>query len=504
MKTNSQKRSTGACWMAATLLMLPAILPAQQIAIGQYPVPTRGSQAVSITGGPDGNLWFTSLPDTTINQGGIGRMTPAGVFKEFNLPAYPGNETGGIVSGPDGALWFTEYGTGEIGRITTSGKITNFPVPTSGSSPDGITLGPDGALWFTEYTANQIGRITTGGHVTEYAIPTANSGAGQIVTGPDGALWFSEFNANQIGRITKGGHVTEYPVPTAGSQPNGIAAGPDDALWFTEFNGNNVGRISTAGSVTEYPIPTPVCEAESIVAGPEGALWFAELNGGKVARITTAGVITEYPVPAPIISLPGGIAFGPEGSLWLTDEGTSNAIDQVVFQTASLSVTPGTATYNAKLKFTGSGFMPGETVDVYTSGVGSAVLASGTADGGGAVTIHATVPAAAYGPRLFLGSGASSGNVGAASFTTESLLVLTPSSGPVGTLVTVQGYGFGSYELVQLTWNNPDTLFGRITVGVSGGFSNFTFTVPAGSPPGTNAVFGTGTLPRAKAVFTVE
>jgi len=44
-----------------------------------------------------------------------------------------------------------------IGRITTAGMITEFPVPTAGSAPRDITTGPDGNLWFTEYLGNKVG-----------------------------------------------------------------------------------------------------------------------------------------------------------------------------------------------------------------------------------------------------------------------------------------------------------------------------------------------------------
>jgi virginiamycin B lyase len=62
-------------------------------------------------------------------------------------------------------LWFTEHNGNKIGRITTAGVITEFPIPTAGSTPWGITAGPDGALWFAESNANKIGRITTAGGV---------------------------------------------------------------------------------------------------------------------------------------------------------------------------------------------------------------------------------------------------------------------------------------------------------------------------------------------------
>jgi virginiamycin B lyase len=101
--------------------------------------------------------------------------------------------------------------------------------------------GPDGNLWFTENTANKIGRITISGAVTEFPIPTVNSGPFGITAGGDGNLWFIE-KANKIGRITTGGVITEFTVPQGG-QLREITKGADANLWFTETNGNRIGRI---------------------------------------------------------------------------------------------------------------------------------------------------------------------------------------------------------------------------------------------------------------------
>src|SRR5215208_2077097 len=76
--------------------------------------------------------------------------------------------------------------------------ITEFPLPTAGSSPAVITAGPDGALWFTEAEGNKIGRVNTAGVITEFVIPTAGSSPGVITAGPDGALWFTEAEGNKI------------------------------------------------------------------------------------------------------------------------------------------------------------------------------------------------------------------------------------------------------------------------------------------------------------------
>ena len=82
------------------------------------------------------------------------------------------SQPAGITTGADGALWFTERAGTKIGRITTAGVITEFPVPTAASQPIGIAAGSDDALWFTEETGNKIGRITTAGVITEFQVPT--------------------------------------------------------------------------------------------------------------------------------------------------------------------------------------------------------------------------------------------------------------------------------------------------------------------------------------------
>ena len=490
------RRWIGSSGFVATLLLcLPAIGLAQQIAIGEYPLPT--SEPQGIADGPDGALWFAEY-----DSGQIGRITVAGSVNEYAIPTSDSGPKG-ITAGPDGALWFTEYGGNKIGRITTAGTITEYAIPGSNSVPTGITTGSDGALWFAEFNGKGIGRITTSGQITQYIGLTGNPQ--WIAAGPDGALWFTESTGN-IGRITTAGQLTFYPVPTANSDPYGITSGPDGALWFTEDSGNNIGRITTTGAITEYAVPTPNSAPHGITAGPDGALWFTEAsNGGKIGRITTAGAISEFSTPT-ANKRPWGIALGPDGELWFTCLGK---IGEALFVTANLSATPATGSYQTEIVFNGSAFAPNETVQIYTSGVGSAVLASATADSDGAFTATAHAPVSPYGPRLFQGLGQSSGNLGAASFSMNPRLALSPASGPVGTTVMAAGYGFVPFEQVTLYWNSPRILLGVVNANFAGSFNGdaaLTFIVPNGSPSGPNAVAGSGgkTKPRGYGSFTVE
>jgi virginiamycin B lyase len=90
-------------------------------------------------------------------------------------------------------MWFTELLGPKIGRITTTGSVTEFPVTYANAAPNGITTGPDNALWFTDLQAERVGRMTTSGSLTSY--PVLTSEGWDIVTGPDGNLWFGGYNS---------------------------------------------------------------------------------------------------------------------------------------------------------------------------------------------------------------------------------------------------------------------------------------------------------------------
>ena len=459
---------------AILLLSLAAVAPAQQIAIGQYPLPDDYGNASAITAGPDGALWFTEY---TANK--IGRITAAGAITLFPVPT-AGSSPLAITAGPDGALWFIEASGNKIGRITTAGAIAEYPVPTANSGLFGITAGRDGALWFTESAVTQLGRITTAGVITEYPVQP-QTGVGAITTGPDGAIWF--MHNNQIVRMTTPGSFTEYPelgIVTA------IAAGPDGALW-AGLDSCEIRRITTAGVTTTYPL-SRCTQINGIASGADGAMWFTEADG-NLGRVTTAGAFTLYPSPGG----PGGITAGPDGELWFTEHGARN-IEEAFFVTADLTASPASGFYRTDHTFTGSGFAPNETVRVYVSGVGSAVLATATTDASGSFTVTAHEPAAPFGPRVYVGVGQGSHKLGAASFTVTPNLVLNPDSGPPGSSVMAEGYGFPPFRQVEIYWGSPRTLVGTAIADVNGtlsGSAALTFTVPAGAVTGANTILGT-------------
>ena len=274
-----------------------------------FPIPTASSFPYSITNGSDGALWFTEF---LANK--IGRITTSGAISEIATSGTPYS----IAAGPQNTIWFTQCSSNQVGQIATSGgTVYESHVPTANSGLFNITSDPHGGYpWFTETLANNIATLRPSGFgipiVRETAVTTSSARPYGITGGPDGAIWFTEEAGNNIGRYSSGA-ITEFTVPTSASVPEQIASGPDGNLWFTEAMASKIGRITTSGTVTEFPIPTST-SLEGIAAGPDGAMYFTETGAQKIGRISTAGVVTEFPLSS--AGNPSIITQGPDGAMW--------------------------------------------------------------------------------------------------------------------------------------------------------------------------------------------
>lgn len=299
----------------------------------------------------------STRPPTTSAHSFAGSMSVFHVPTPYTLP-------GRITAGPDGALWFaaiaySNFGTnrpsGAIGRVTSAGVMTLFPLPSLNSYPRQVTLGPDGNLWFTALqgsgtvisgidtppkfseTAGEIGSITPLGTFSPFLARSARGIPDGIATGPDGNLWFTESvkadpsgSTINIARMSPIGMLTEFPLsqldPLAAAAPS-ITAGPDGNLWFTiqSSAGSNavcrVGRITPQGTITLFT-PSGLYIAGDITNGPDGNLWIS--SGYYVARIAPEGQVSEYSLPGQGFgrASAGGITAGSDNALWFATDGS--------------------------------------------------------------------------------------------------------------------------------------------------------------------------------------
>jgi streptogramin lyase len=305
--------------------------------ITEFPVP-EGGWPRSITAGPDGNLWFIEYFNDRAPA--IGRITTAGEAVLIPIEGPPMGFAWDIAAGPDGNLWFTEAddGRGALVRVTPSGAVTRWPASTSPFAiPFGIAAGPDGNLWLSLAMGNAdrggIGRATTAGEVTLFPVqslrgPHFESMPADLTAGPDGNVWFTEFQQDAIGRITPNGQLTEFPLPGA---PIGIVAGSDGNLWFTQTSAR-IGRMTPQGALREFPVPT---RGAAIAAGPDGALWYTQPEA-RIGRITTSGVVTGIEISAPALD----ITAGPDGNVWYTSRGKIGRINLAPAQVTDVRFLP--------------------------------------------------------------------------------------------------------------------------------------------------------------------
>lgn len=264
---------------ALFLVILGARTATAAITFREVPLPQpRDSNPFSIKG-DDANdvVWFTDL---TFRQ--VGYIRPDGSIVKFKLTdsVDPNNEMRplSITAGPDGNAWFTGYITNSSGspldrsfaaRVTLNGTITVFPLPTGNACRDffgtpacDITAGDDGNLYFTETQVKKIGRITTAGQITEF--PINGSFPLMITTGDDGNVWWTNRITPTIGRITPAGTVTEFPLPPAPTGKvnalldiTGDVEGDNTVtVAFTNSGTNQVGVVSANGTITQTDLPS--------------------------------------------------------------------------------------------------------------------------------------------------------------------------------------------------------------------------------------------------------
>lgn len=286
------------------------------LAFVEFPLPSASAGPYDIAAGPDG-LWFT---EQLANK--IGRISTSGAITEF-----PGaNAPRGIAAGPDGNVWFTELGG--IGKITPAGTMSHGKIGTGTETPGDITVGPENALWFSQNSGKGGGtlyRITTAGEIAGWGTGGGWGAPERLTMGPDGYLWYTSlawpFLLRWDGR----------PTTFSGTSPSaGIVTGPDGNIWFAETSVGRIGKVTPAGVLTEFPVSGAYGLPLGIEVGPDGNLWFTESLGTEtcgIGRIALDGTITEFPLPRPDLT-PGYIALGPDGNLWFTEAGP-NAIGRI-------------------------------------------------------------------------------------------------------------------------------------------------------------------------------
>lgn len=286
----------------------------------------------------DGNVWYTLFRTAK-----VARITPSGAITEFALPPSSSgpDRPNDIIVGPDGALWITEFVGNAIARMTLDGSVTNvFAIPTAEAFPRFIASGTDGNLWFTEngsaadsgdsFTPPQIVRMTTSGSMSTYAMPSSASVPDDLRPATGGFVFIDD-GTNAVGLIDYSGNVVEYPLALMGA--NGIQSGlqgNDSSYYFTDDDQGRIGKITLGKKGLIFPQAFTIAGAGNTqlvgvaVLGDRGP-FSASIDNTSVATVTP---ISGFPMNFNVT------AVGP-GTATLTIKGKGKPM------TASVTVTSG-------------------------------------------------------------------------------------------------------------------------------------------------------------------
>jgi hypothetical protein len=151
-----------------------------------------------------------------------------------------------------------------------------------------------------------------------------------------------------------------------------------------------------------------------------------------------------------------------------------------VYEYPNIVLTPSSGPAGTKVKVSGGGYDSAEAVTVFYQG---ASVATATTSVSGAFAAAFVVPTTtSIGYTTVQATGGTSGVTVYATFTVTPTLVITPTTGPAGTTITVTGKHYSSSSSVYLYWYDPSTgnysSLGSVTTTSTGTFKT-TITAPA-------------------------
>src|SRR5829696_764033 len=310
------RRSAGALAMVLAgglaLSLQTAALAAPAGMLKQFKVPTADSQPRAITSGSDGNRWFTEGTEFTGAPAKIGRITSAGAVTEFPVDCN-GCIITDIARGPGDTLYFTSNDA-SLGSINTAGQqLASVPLPNSSALGGNLAVHGDD-VWITDFNNDSLWRYDiTSGQFTQFPVPEPADIAVHIL----GRAWFTAPLDGDIDRLDPAtGTVTA--TDAGGLVPRELAVATDGQVWFTaRFTPQGVGRLDPDTNphvVTTFPLTN--VGPEGIAASPDGSMWFTQTTKGNIASIDNAGVITETKTVRG--SEPFGITVAANGDPWYT------------------------------------------------------------------------------------------------------------------------------------------------------------------------------------------
>ena len=458
-----------------------------------FPQQWTNCGGAGLTLGSDGNFYGTCIAgNPATGLGSIFRLTPAGVFTDLHdftgvngdsLPVYPpiqasdGNFYG--VSGNEVQI------CGNVYRMTPAGVYTNLHT-FSGSDchPSNLVQASDGNLYGTladcavVSTDGCVYRISTAGvfkEIHDFALTTGEVPCTGLIQGKDGKL----YGATNSGAANGWGNI--YKLTTAGV-----------ATDLHDFN-----NATDAACVNNAGPPVNMLQvADGTFYGVNPAYG---LYGGSIYKLTSANVFSAWMFPSTdvdgnspsstLIQNTNGLVYGTTPAGGFIPPNCPQGCQGTFFSVAtgdkpfvSLEPTEKTGNVGASVGMFGQGFTSASVVK-FGGVAATSVTRSGT------TYLTAVVPAGAHTGAVTVTTGTTTLTSPQTYKVKPKITSFSPSSGPAGTLVTINGTGliqtsevkFGTVKATTFTVVSDSKVTAVVPSGLAAGAVTISITTPGGT-----------------------
>lgn len=235
----------------------------------------------------------------------------------------------GITFGPDGDLYVVSNSTNEVLRYdgSTGAFKSIFVTGAELQNPYGLVFGPSGDLFVADYTANKVFRYNgaSGALMGVFASGGGLNTPTYLVFGPDGDLYVSSNSTNQILRYNGSTGAFKAVFASGGglNGPYGLAFGPGGDL-FVSSGGSLESDDTVPGKVLRYNGVTgafksvfaedgdQLLNSDGLAFGPNGDLYVSSYATSEVIRFDgTTGAFKDVAAGGDALLGPVGLAFKP-------------------------------------------------------------------------------------------------------------------------------------------------------------------------------------------------
>jgi YVTN family beta-propeller protein len=383
------------------------------------------------------------------------------------------------------SAYVPNFGSNTVSVIATASNTVAATIPV-GSGPFGVAATPDGGkVYVANQNSNTVSVIETASNTVEATIAIGGSNLSGVAVSPDGRTVYVTSNNPPGGGnpfafvavIATASNTVEATIALPpDSEPYGVVVTPDGSkVYVVNSENRTVSVIATASNTVEATIPVGD-NPQGVAVSPDGStVYVTNFFDSTVSVIATATntVETTIAVPGPSgeATWPYGVAVSPDGSTVYVADNFLNTVSVIATTTNTVTTTVAVGNHPAGVAVTPDGSTV-YVANTYDNTVSVIATASNTAT----ATVAVGTSPIALGSFIQPPAGP------------PAVTLISPSSGPAGTSVTITGTGFTSTSAVEfggtlaLFQVNSGTSITAIAPAGSG-IVDVTVTTPLGTSP---------------------